>query len=29
MDRDERLGLLLVIGAACVSVIVFSLIAMC
>jgi hypothetical protein len=29
MDRNERLGLLLVIGAACMSVIVFSVIAMC
>jgi hypothetical protein len=29
MDRNERLGLLLVIAAACTSMIVFSAIAMC
>jgi hypothetical protein len=29
MDRNERLGLLLMIAAACMSVIVFSAIAMC
>ncbi|MGF7213048.1 hypothetical protein GGE65_007684 [Skermanella aerolata] len=29
MDRAERLGLLLVIAAACLSLIVFSMIAMC
>lgn len=29
MDRNERLGLMLVIGAACMSVIVFSAIALC
>jgi hypothetical protein len=29
MDREERLGLLLVIGAACTSMIVFSVIVIC